>query len=186
MPDETTIYLIRHAHTLQDQSMPNDQWELSEDGKTEAVNLITLLKSYNIEAVFSSPFKKAFQTIAPFCQDQHLHYTIIDGLKERKVSLGYVKDMNETIERSWTDFTWRLIGGESNFKAQMRIKNVLERIAKEQLGKTVAICSHGQVIALFLNSIDKNFGFEDWNTMKMPQIFKISWIKNHFEILSSP
>ncbi len=57
----TNLYLVRHAHSI----YTPDELErpLSERGFADAQTVTKLLKKENIEFVYSSPYKRAIQTI---------------------------------------------------------------------------------------------------------------------------
>ena len=50
-----------------------------------------------------------------------------------------------------------------------------EIAALENRGRKIAIASHGNAIALYLNSLDKTFGFQGWASMKTPDVFSVDY-----------
>lgn len=58
----TIYYFIRHAE--KDRSTSNDP-ELTEEGKTRAANWAKYFKDININAVYSTPYKRTKQTATP-------------------------------------------------------------------------------------------------------------------------
>ena len=59
----------------------------------------------------------------------------------------------------------------------MCLEGLVERYAR----KTIAVCSHGNAIGLFLNSIEPSFGFSNWRDMRNPDVFWINWLKGRPE-----
>jgi broad specificity phosphatase PhoE len=57
---------------------------------------------------------------------------------------------------------------------------VLE-IASAEAGKTLALCSHGNVISLFLNHLDSTFKKPDAEKIRNPDIIKINFSDSSFK-----
>jgi broad specificity phosphatase PhoE len=51
----------------------------------------------------------------------------------------------------------------------------LAQLAADHRGQTLLVCSHGNAIALYLNSIDSTFGFAAWAAMRNPDLFRITY-----------
>ena len=66
----------------------------------------------------------------------------------------------------------KLPGCESARECQERIFSCVERIMLSDSSGTIAACSHGNAIALFINRIEPSFGFEDWRAMQNPHVFE--------------
>jgi 2,3-bisphosphoglycerate-dependent phosphoglycerate mutase len=49
----------------------------------------------------------------------------------------------------------------------------LDRIAADHPGRTVAVASHGNLIALALHRHDPSIGFEFWRSMPMPAVYAL-------------
>lgn len=65
---ETVLILLRHAEK---ESLGNDP-ELSTDGKMRAEELKKLLKNVHVDAVFTTPFNRTHQTVAPLAAEKKL------------------------------------------------------------------------------------------------------------------
>jgi 2,3-bisphosphoglycerate-dependent phosphoglycerate mutase len=46
-------------------------------------------------------------------------------------------------------------------------------MAKKHNGVTLLLVSHGNAIALYLNSIEPSFGYDGWAAMKNPDVFRV-------------
>jgi 2,3-bisphosphoglycerate-dependent phosphoglycerate mutase len=169
----TPIYLIRHAESQPDASIPEADWPLSEAGQDRAVCLRDRLIDAGIEWIYSSPYKRAIDTIKPLAEAAGLinnHYT---DLRERRLKNGWVNDFVGLVRQAWTDVDFALPGCESSAAAQQRIVRTIEELVDLHTGDCIAVSSHGNIIGLYLNAIDPSFGFENWQAMRNPDVFKI-------------
>ncbi len=80
----TTIYLIRHAHSHYTPDEMNRP--LSEKGLVDASKVTEHLKSENIHAVLSSPFKRTAQTVEGIAAYIESEIEIVEGFKERTLT----------------------------------------------------------------------------------------------------
>ncbi|MBW8524434.1 histidine phosphatase family protein [Chryseobacterium chendengshani] len=65
---ETVLILLRHAEK---ENVGNDP-ELSADGKMRAEELKKILKNVHVDAVFTTPFNRTRQTVAPLAAEKNL------------------------------------------------------------------------------------------------------------------
>ena len=112
---------------------------------------------------------RAPQTVLPLAEQRGL--SIDPGLGERIVSDGYVDDWEGVMAQSWADFDFALHGGESNRQCQTRMLATMHRLAERHLGATIALGTHGIVIALALKTFTP-FAFETWQAMPEPALYE--------------
>ena len=170
---DTEVLLIRHAHSLRGLPIPEPEWPLSEIGMGQAELLADELAEHDIAYFYSSPFVRAVSTLEPLANRSGSRISVLDALRERKLSGDKVRNWEELVQRSWRNFDFSLPDGESFHACQSRMCDALSFIAERHAGETVAVCSHGNAIALFLNSIDPAFGHDAWKAMKNPDIFRL-------------
>jgi 2,3-bisphosphoglycerate-dependent phosphoglycerate mutase len=178
MADEalkSTVLLIRHAKSTPKEEIPEADWPLSQLGHEQAVGLADQLCGYGITAVVSSPCRRAIDTVSPLAERLGFSVRLVDDLRERKLREGIRDDWEALTARSWADFSFALPNCESAFDAQKRMQNALDHLTREYPGQTIAACSHGNAISLFLNTIDPGFGHAQWQAMKNPDIFRVTW-----------
>jgi 2,3-bisphosphoglycerate-dependent phosphoglycerate mutase len=65
----TTLFLVRHAEKVQDGS---DDPILTHEGEKRAAELMYILKYVNLDAIFSTPYKRTQQTVLPTAEDKNL------------------------------------------------------------------------------------------------------------------
>ena len=171
----TTILLIRHSESAPVNNLAEADWPLSPIGHRQAASLADELINAGIVGVISSPYIRAMDTVQPLAD--HLGYPIVllNELRERKLCDDIRDDWHDLIKKAWSDFNFALPNCESGFDCQQRIQKCLKDLAVQYAGETIAVCSHGNAIGLFLNYIDPSFGFAKWKNMKNPDIFCIDW-----------
>jgi 2,3-bisphosphoglycerate-dependent phosphoglycerate mutase len=146
---------------------------LSAAGRDAARRLAAELAGAGIAAVYSSPYPRAVQTVEPLAAALGLDIAILDDLRERLLSPEALPDWEDRCRASWADPDHALPGGESGAIAQTRVLRVLGEIATRHRGETVAVASHGNLIALALAANDPSIGFDFWRSMPMPAVYRL-------------
>jgi 2,3-bisphosphoglycerate-dependent phosphoglycerate mutase len=167
---KTRIYFVRHAEP--DFSIKDDLTRpLSEKGMANAKKVTISLMDKNITAVYSSPCKRAVDTVKDFASAISSEIIIKNDFCERKVGT-WVDDFKTYSRKQWTDFDFKLTGGESLREVQTRNISALLSIIKDNDGKNVAIGTHGTALSTIINHYNPAFGYDDfWNIVdKMPYI----------------
>lgn len=170
----TTIYLVRHAESAPSGDVPEPDWPLSARGLAQAAALVPAMRELGIAAIYSSPYRRALDTVAPLAEALDLTIAAVDALRER--TLGRVDrelDRHDLLARHWADPGFALPGGESNTACARRVAHAMAQLALHHRGETIAIASHGNALALYLGTIDLCFGFEQWQTMRNPDLFRV-------------
>ena len=175
MSAPTNVILVRHAASAPDKSLPEPRWPLSSVGREQAADLRGELCDLGISRLFASPFDRAIATLSPLADHLGLDVEVRDALRERCLAEGPIDNWLEELERSWADFDRTLPGGESSRACQSRVVRGMTEIGDATPASTVAVCSHGNAIALFLNSLDPSFGFGDWRKMRNPHVFRLAY-----------
>lgn len=169
----TNVYFVRHAHSMY---TPDELVRpLSERGFNDANIVTALLKNEAIDAVYSSPYKRAIQTVGGIAKYIGKEIKIIDDFKERILAEKPVEDFTEAITQVWEDYEFSWSGGESNKVAQKRGVNATLKVLESNKGKNVAIGTHGNIMVLIMNSFNSKYGFEFWNQLELPDIYKLSF-----------
>lgn len=166
----TTLYLVRHAHA---------SWQLSEErplslqGLVQAQQVARTLANVQATAIYSSPARRAIQTIEPLADDLEIEPTLDDDLRERVLSPGRIDDFENAVRATWSNFNFAFPGGETNEAAKLRAVAVLRRIARAQREGPVVVATHGNLLALALAAVDSSIGFEFWRALTFPDIFRL-------------
>lgn len=162
------IYFVRHS--IRDTTIKNEAAPLSQKGQKLALGLVGFFENKSIDIVYSSPFARAIDTINPTAEKLNKPIQRLNDLKERHVG-SWVADFNAYSKQQWLDFDYKLPGGESLHDVKKRIMPLLDTIL-EQDHQTLIVTGHGTSFSVLFNQITEGaFGYEDFLTMSMPDIF---------------
>lgn len=173
----TTIYLIRHAKSLANKTGMfggTTDFSLCEEGLLEAENLSKKFQKKNIkiDAIYSSPLKRAIQTISPTSSRLKLPINIEEDLREiyvgeweNKLRADLVKKFPKENEYIYsTEHYINMKNQEETSDVAERMLKVITRISKNNPNKNIAITSHLVAIRAFLCLI-QNIPFEKTKEM---------------------
>lgn len=172
----TTVYFVRHAEP--NYGNHNDRLrELSEKGMEDRKRVTSFLADKRIDAVLSSPYKRAVDTVSHFAESRKLPVRIVEDFRERKVDSGWIEDFDGFCKRQWADFSYRLTDGETLAQVQSRNVSALAETLREYAGKNIVVGSHGTALSTILHFYDPSFGYEDFLAIKsiMPWIVKFTF-----------
>lgn len=164
--EDTIIYLIRHAETVnengirntsEDSQLINEKEILSVEGEEQAKKLSNNKELQNIDVIWSSSYTRAKATAKYIANKNNLPFNLDNDLSERK--LGNLKELGEFMKDKATrdpsqeqllDRTFKTSDGESAEQTRERMNKFFDKILKEYEGKRIAIISHGGSIKFFL------------------------------------
>ncbi|MFN6461760.1 MAG: histidine phosphatase family protein [Nostoc sp. DedVER02] len=94
-----TLYIVRHCQAVgQEPNAP-----LTSEGNLQAMALADLLFGLGIERVISSPFMRAYQSIAPLAERLSLSIETDNRLIERVLCATPLDDWRERLAESFTN-----------------------------------------------------------------------------------
>nr|WP_285816571.1 histidine phosphatase family protein [Lactobacillus taiwanensis] len=169
----TIVYFVRHAQPNID--IYNDAMRpLSVKGLEDRKKLVLYFKQKKIDVAYSSPFKRAIETIDPIVKDKQISCLIDENLRERKIGNEWITNFNDYCKKQWENFEYHLSNGESLKKVQYRNIKALENIIEKNLNKTIIVGSHGTAIGTIINYYDSSFTYEKFIKIQplMPFIIK--------------
>ncbi len=164
IPGVTELLLIRHA---QQESPVGNLFDtpLSEHGKLQARLLGESLSSTRLDAIYSSPLRRARETVEAVATQHELPVTFIDDLREVEVFRDMPRDQTpkeffgeellEAVrqrminERSWDVYPQ----SESSHEFKKRAIDAFEAIVASNAGRRVGIVCHGGVINAYTGHI---------------------------------
>lgn len=167
---ETRVYFVRHAE--RDLSVKDEvTCLLTPKGMADTGRVTAALSDRSISVVYSSPFKRAVDTIRNFTERMGLEIIEHDDFCERRVG-EWVEDFRAYSKQQWEDFDFKLAGGESLKEVQNRNISALFEVIKLNKGKNIAIATHGTALSTVINYFDPGFGHEGFLGIvdKMPYI----------------
>ena len=172
----TNIYFVLHAEPNYENH--NDRLrELTEKGLRDRETVTEYLADKNIHAVLSSPYRRAVDTVKHFADGQGLEIELVEDFRERTVDNVWIEDFNAFAQRQWTDFDYKLEGGECLREVQQRNIAALNNVLLRYEGKNVAIGSHGTAVSTILRHFQPSFSYPDFRRLQpvMPLIVRLSF-----------
>jgi 2,3-bisphosphoglycerate-dependent phosphoglycerate mutase len=166
----STFYLVRHAHA---EWTPDENRPLSARGQADAERVADVLGGVPITAIYSSPARRARETVAPLAARLGLPIQPVPDLRERELCHGAVDDFFGAVKATWSDPSFAYPGGESNAAAQRRGVAVVRRLQKRHPDEHVVLATHGNLLALVLQHFDPRVDFAFWKSLTMPDIYAL-------------
>lgn len=150
----TTLYFVRHAEPVhshrEDATRP-----LSLEGTTDALMVTEYFRQLQVDAFYSSPYKRSVDTIAGCAEEKKKEIAMIWNLRERESGPG--GNGKDLIRKRWSDFEFHEDQGESLSQVQERNMVEVHRILEKEQGKTVVIGTHGTALSTILHYFDSSF-----------------------------
>ena len=156
------IYLIRHSESIDD--IENcyggiADFALTENGKDKVKESRKLIENYRIEKIYTSPYKRAFQTAQILNENMKVEMKIIDDIRELN-SHGIRSGVNKELAKDIFSYVFQqeeykntgyylgktFLGGEDIEKFDERVKEAINSIMRDSKGlDAIAIVTHGGV-----------------------------------------
>jgi len=163
-----TIYLVRHASA---EGQPIDA-PLTEQGRKQALALVEFFKQKEIDLIFSSPFKRAIDTIKLLSDSKKIKIIEDSRLGERVLSTVSFEDWRDKLKQSFDDFDLVFEGGESHTAGMERAKSLLEDILCSK-DENILLVSHGNMTTLLMRYFNESFGYDCLMEMTNPDVFEL-------------
>ena len=170
--DCTTIYLVRHAHADWE---PDENRPLSKRGREDAKAVGHILEQFPIDAIYASPYRRAYETVEPLAHALGLEIKIEPDLRERALGRIQPEMFVAAVKKTWDDPMFSHPGGEPNLAAQKRGLAVLNRVRRTPGQSQIVLSTHGVMMTLLLQSFDSSLGFAFWASLSMPDIYAIEF-----------
>jgi 2,3-bisphosphoglycerate-dependent phosphoglycerate mutase len=172
------VILVRHARAVPPGSLG---WEkrdsdrpLTEEGLRNAAELAIELEPYVLYAIYSSPYKRALQTVEPTARIRAMRVNQLADLRERLLAPVLSAGWQEHVRRSWEDPDYAAPGGETARAAQRRGIGTLDLLrVRHPDGGAILVSSHGNLIALILQAFEPRIGLAFAQAMPMPAIYHL-------------
>lgn len=174
------IYFVRHAKP--DFSVHDDLTRpLTDKGIIDSKNICEFLKEKSINKIYSSPYKRAIDTIKELAQNLNIKIEVVDDFRERKISNIWIEDFNKFSKSQWENFEYKLNDGESLNEVQSRNIKALHKILNENSNQNIVIGTHGTALSTIINYYDKTFDYLSFTKIKdiMPFIVCVEFEKTN-------
>ena len=171
------IYLIRHSESIDDIEDCYGgiaDFDLSEAGRRKVEEYE--IKNLGIEKIYSSPYKRAYQTAEILNKKINVDIEIIDNIRECN-SYGILSGVNKEKAKNIFSYVFNLpeykntgyylgtsfLGGEDIEEFDKRVENgINEIIEKSKELNTIAIVTHGGVYrSIYKNIFKENKKIEE-------------------------
>lgn len=163
---QTRIYLVRHTETtgnIEKRLTGREDDEVTENGLKMVKKLTDYLKDVKFDNVYSSTSTRTIKTVDPLAKLNNcniitleqlceMYFGIYDGWKWEEVDKVNPLIHKKHIE---TNEIMCIPNQETTKQVEGRMYNEIKKIAEENLGNTILICSHGVAIEAFLRAITK-------------------------------
>lgn len=155
------ILWVRHAEPERVESgtgIPANP-PLTERGRAQAQRLAEWLAHEAVDAVLSSPQRRALETAQPIAHAHGLAVDVIDAIVEYDVQADHYIPMEElraTKDERWTAMVegrWTDFGGEAPAVFTSRVTSAIDDIVGRFPGRRVVAVCHGGVINVALASV---------------------------------
>ncbi|GAB4454898.1 MAG: histidine phosphatase family protein [Armatimonadaceae bacterium] len=171
-----TVYLVRHCQTTgQAPDAP-----LTEKGFADAVILADFLANLGIERIVSSPYTRAVQSIEPFAKRTGITLETDARVQERTLTTEPISDWMTMIRAAFNDIDLRYPGGETGREVRERALAALDDILAHPASTTVVV-SHGGWSSSVLHHYTETFGFDDWQGMTNPDVYRLTFNGDRIE-----
>lgn len=172
----TRVFFVRHAEP--NYNNHNDLLrELSPKGMKDRTLVTDFLADKEIDAVLSSPYKRAVDTVGDFAGKYGFAIEIVEDFRERKVTDVWIDNFRDFSKRQWADFDFKLPGGESLNEVQRRNIAALKTVLQKYAGKNIVIGTHGTALSSIIHYYDNSFGYETFQRIRgiMPWIVEVAF-----------
>ena len=176
----TTVTFIRHAQS--DHSVRRDDIRpLTKKGLADSGALPGMRDGLPLDAIYSSPYKRAVDTVTPLAEERGLKVVEVYNFRER-ASGEWRDDFEDYFRKMWADLDDVQEGGESLRSTMIRNISALEKILENERGKSVAIGTHGTSLSTILHHYMPEFGFDDsWGFRDItPYIVRLEFLDKEF------
>ncbi|WP_338543452.1 histidine phosphatase family protein [Paenibacillus tundrae] len=176
----TTLYFVRHAESEYVEGLERERG-LTEQGKHDAETVSCLLLDESINLFYSSPYKRALDTVQGLADQVGAEIVTNEDLRERALSSSNVRHTNfQSAKRKlYEDRSFAFPGGESSIQAQQRAVQAISDILERHSGQKIVIGTHGDVMTLIFNYYDESYDYGFWGSTSMPDIYKLEFNENH-------
>jgi len=182
---QTTIYLIRHSKPMKEEiinlinsdNLPTYGVKntLSVEGEKKAEALSKWEELQNIDLVISSNYVRAVSTAKYIAHENNVPICINEKFGERKHGIFEWSELPTNFEQKQKDEpNFKIGNGEAQIEVANRMYEAIQSTLKDNLGKRIAIISHGTAITFLLMKIGeyKNNSIYFKDKVVMPENFE--------------
>jgi len=172
MKTETHLYLVRHGETnfnkqgiVQGRGVDS---ELNQTGLAQAAALAKRFAANPVDAIYSSPLRRALQTAQTVAREISINEIPTDpGLEEMSWGVFEGQPQSEELSSAFEEMKKRWHNGEHDYgvekgetlrQVQTRGLAAIDRILEQSAGKRVLVVAHGRFLRILLANLLKEYG----------------------------
>ena len=168
----TVVFLVRHAHS---EWSRGEARSLSKQGVAGAKLLAGQFSGLPIAAIYSSPSRRAVETVSPLAVAIGHEIIMVEQLREREVPEVPLGEFEQMIDEAWRSPDISPLGGESNVQAQARGVDVLKKIVARHPDQHIVVSTHGNLLALMVNGFNRSYGYDFWRCLSFPDVYRLEF-----------
>lgn len=165
------LILVKHAETLLTADVTAEHWPLTPEGRAQCPGLARKLLPLEVTEIISSTEPKAIETGQIVARELHLPFESALGLHEHDRSNVQLvaRERFEEHMRQFFQMPHEVVyGRESADDAHTRFRAALIRLLREHPAGTLAVVTHGTVMALLLARANRRDPFALWLELASP------------------
>jgi len=153
------LVLVRHGEPVRidegEVEGPADPG-LTERGLDQAARVAAWLAVDGVDAIVTSPLRRARETAAPLAAALGIEPEVDAGVSEYDATAGHyipIEELREAKDERWyatIEGRWADVGGIDPHEFQRQVVPALDALIERHAGRRVAVMTHGGVINVFL------------------------------------
>ena len=163
---EKIVYVVCHCSADEQSESVN----LTSEESRQVAKLAAFFDGIAVDRIISSPFVKAQETAWAIGRTKGVHIEQDSRLSERKLSSHDFRDRLVKLEDAFLNLHLKYEGGESSIEAMTRVCRIVEKLGA---GSRTVLVTHRELMILLLRCFDERFGFEEWQALTNPDVFRI-------------
>jgi 2,3-bisphosphoglycerate-dependent phosphoglycerate mutase len=172
------LFLVRHCESTGQEPSAS----LTTVGRAQAVLLADHLATAGVDLLVSSPYTRAQQSIVPLAQRLGLTVETDTRLVERMLSAAPLVQWRTALRQTFADLDLVWPGGESSRTAMARGRAALDALLARPAHAPVVV-THGNLMTLLLHSFQPQFGFQTWENLSNPDVYRLAVHRERVEIV---
>ncbi len=153
------LLLVRHGEPVRIEAGEVDgpaDPQLTERGRDQATRLAAWLAADGVDAIVTSPLRRARETAAPLAAALGIEPEVDAGLSEYDATAGHyipIEELREKKDERWyatIEGRWADVGGVDPHEFQRQVVPAFDALIERHAGQRVAVMTHGGVINVFL------------------------------------
>lgn len=170
------LILVRHSVSTQDHDLPPHEWGLTEEGQQRCLLLAEHLRPHAPTRLIASVEPKARQTAELTAQalGGGLPVQVVEGLHEHERHytpwFERVEDFQAAVKDIFDQPSAVVFGEESADACYARYAAAVDTVLDTFPDETLAVVSHGTVMALFMGRRSRQNPYTLWQGFKMPAL----------------